>query len=432
MLDTWFSSALWPYSTLGWPERTKELDRYYPTDVLVTGFDIIFFWVARMMMMGLHFMQDVPFRTVYIHALVREAKGQKMSKSKGNVIDPLDLVDRYGADAVRFTLAALAAPGRDVKLAESRVEGYRNFVTKLWNASRYAEMNGCRYDAGFDPAMVSATVNRWIVGATNELHGRMIAALDAYRFNDAANHLYQFVWGSFCDWYLEFTKPILTGDAAAAAEKRATTGWVLREILLLLHPLAPFVTEELWHQLDFGQGLLMEERWSEARPAVADRAAKSEMEWVIEAISAIRAVRSEMNVPPASEIACEVRGADDDTVGWIAGHRDAILRMARLARLEVKSNGQAAAEQSVQIVVGSATFLLDLAGLVDFAKERARLEKDIGRVEGELAKIDAKLSKPDFIAKADPAVIEENRERREAFVDERGRLQAALDRLAGL
>src|SRR6185312_3424516 len=431
VLDTWFSSALWPFSTLGWPDATRELARYYPTDVLVTGFDIIFFWVARMMMMGLHFMRDVPFRTVYIHALVRDAKGQKMSKSKGNVIDPLELIDRFGADAVRFTLAALAAPGRDVKLAESRVEGYRNFVTKLWNAARYGEMNGCRYDAAFDPACVTATVNKWMVGATNELTGRMIAALEAYRFNDAANLLYQFVWGSFCDWYLEFTKPILTGDAAAASETRATTGWVLREILLLLHPLAPFVTEELWHQLDFGQGLLMNERWNEARPAVDDSGAKAEMEWVIEAISAIRAVRAEMNVPPASEIAAEVQGADAETARWIAVHRDAMTRMARLSRLEVNAEARAAAEDSVQIVAGSATFFLNLAGLVDFAKERARLEKDIGRVEGELAKIDAKLSKPDFLAKADPAVIEDNRERRQAFIDERGRLKAALDRLAG-
>jgi valyl-tRNA synthetase len=260
----------------------------------------------------------------------------------------------------------------------------------------------------------------------------MIAALEAYRFNDAANLLYQFVWGSFCDWYLEFTKPILTGDAAAAAaETRATSGWVLREILLLLHPLAPFVTEELWHQLDFGQGLLMSERWNEARPAVDDRGAKAEMEWVIEAISAIRAVRAEMNVPPASEIAAEVQGADAETARWIAVHRDAMTRMARLARLEVNAEARAAAKDSVQIVVGSATFFLNLAGLVDFAKERARLEKDIGRVEGELAKIDAKLSKPDFLAKADPAVIEDNRERRQAFIDEHGRLKAALDRLAG-
>jgi valyl-tRNA synthetase len=432
VLDTWFSSGLWPFSTLGWPERTKELERYYPTDVLVTGFDIIFFWVARMMMMGLHFMQDVPFRTIYIHALVRDTKGQKMSKSKGNVIDPLELIDRFGADAVRFTLAALAAPGRDVKLAESRVEGYRNFVTKLWNAARYAEMNGCRYEPAFDPARVSATVNQWIVGATNELAGRMIAALDAYRFNDAANLLYQFVWGSFCDWYLEFTKPILTGDADAAAETRATTGWVLREILLLLHPIAPFVTEELWHQLAFGQGLLMTERWADERPPVDDRGAKAEMEWVIEAISAIRAVRAEMNVPPASEIAADVQGADGQTAHWIAGHRDAITRMGRLSRLAVNEARGTQAKDAIQIVAGSATFFLNLAGLVDFAKERARLEKDIGRVEGELAKIEAKLSKPDFLAKADPAVIDENRERRQAFIDERGRLKAALDRLAGL
>jgi valyl-tRNA synthetase len=433
VLDTWFSSALWPFSTLGWPERTKELARYYPTDVLVTGFDIIFFWVARMMMMGLHFMGDVPFRTVYIHALVRDAKGQKMSKSKGNVIDPLALIDRFGADSVRFTLAALAAPGRDVKLAEPRVEGYRNFVTKLWNASRYAEMNNCRYEPGFDPAGVAATVNRWIVGATNELAGRMIAALGAYRFNDAANLLYQFVWGSFCDWYLEFTKPILTGEpSAVAAETRATTGWVLREIVLMLHPIAPFVTEELWHQLGLGSGLLMQQVWAAERPAVDDREAKAEMEWVIDAISQIRALRSEMNVPPVTEIPVTADvGAENRHPVWIATHRDAIERLARVT-LDSNSERGVASKDAVPIFVGPVTLLLNLAGLVDFAKERTRLQKDIGRVAGELAKIDAKLSKPDFLAKADPAVIEENRERRQAFMDEQGRLQAALDRLAGL
>src|SRR5690606_24219308 len=250
VLDTWFSSALWPFSTLGWPEQTPELDRYYPTSVLVTGFDIIFFWVARMMMMGLHFMKEVPFRTVYIHALVRDAKGQKMSKSKGNVIDPLDLIDRFGADALRFTLSALAAQGRDIKLSESRVEGYRNFATKLWNAARFCQMNDCRPDPAFDPKSCAQPVNRWIVGRVVETTGRVEEALAAYRFNDAANALYHFIWHEFCDWHLEFAKPTLAGeDEAAKRETRAATAWVLGRLLRLLHPIMPFLTEELWQQV---------------------------------------------------------------------------------------------------------------------------------------------------------------------------------------
>ena len=268
VLDTWFSSALWPFSTLGWPETTRELSRYYPTDVLVTGFDIIFFWVARMMMMGLHFMGEVPFRTVYIHALVRDGRGQKMSKSRGNIIDPLELIDRYGCDALRFTLAALAAPGRDIKLAESRVEGYRNFVTKLWNAARYAEMNGCALVAGFAPARCRLTVNRWIIAAAADCAAAVTAALDAYRFDEAANRLYQFVWGTFCDWYVEFTKPILQGDdPAARSETQATTAWVLGRIVHLLHPIMPFVTEEVWeHLAGESAGLLLTAPWPEFGP----------------------------------------------------------------------------------------------------------------------------------------------------------------------
>ena len=251
MLDTWFSSGLWPFSTLGWPEQTPELKRYYPGDVLVTGFDIIFFWVARMMMQGLHFMGDVPFRTVYIHALVRDERGQKMSKSRGNIIDPLDLIDRYGCDALRFTLAALASPGRDIKLAESRVESSRNFATKLWNAARYAEMSGCALQTpGFDPRGCRLTVNRWIAGATRDCAVAVTTALETFRFDEAAHRLYHFAWGTFCDWYLEFTKPILQGeDEAARAETQATTAWVLAQLVHLLHPVMPFITEELWRQL---------------------------------------------------------------------------------------------------------------------------------------------------------------------------------------
>ena len=301
VLDTWFSSALWPFSTLGWPERTPELARYYPTNVLVTGFDIIFFWVARMMMMGLHFMKEVPFETVYIHALVRDEKGQKMSKSKGNVMDPLELIDRYGADALRFTLAAMAAQGRDIKLSPQRVEGYRNFATKLWNAARFAEMNECVRQPDFDPADVKETLNRWIAGETERAARAVTAAIEGYRFNEAAGAVYEFVWGVFCDWYLELIKPILTGeDEAAKAETRATAAWVLDQILKLLHPFMPFITEELWaHMVEHGvkrRALLALSEWPQYS-GLESREADEEIGWVVRVVSEIRSVRTEMNVP---------------------------------------------------------------------------------------------------------------------------------------
>ena len=304
MLDTWFSSALWPFSTLGWPEETPELKRYYPGDVLVTGFDIIFFWVARMMMQGLHFMGDVPFRTVYIHALVRDERGQKMSKSRGNIIDPLDLIDRYGCDALRFTLAALASPGRDIKLAESRVESSRNFATKLWNAARYAEMSGCALVPDFDPRSCRLTVNRWIAGATRDCAMAVTTALETFRFDEAAHLLYHFAWGTFCDWYLEFTKPILQGDdAAARAETQATTAWVLAQLVHLLHPVMPFITEELWRQLAGEEaGMLIRAAWPDLPPELHDPEAAAEMEALIRDLSSIRSARAELRIAPGKPI----------------------------------------------------------------------------------------------------------------------------------
>jgi len=432
VLDTWFSSALWPFSTLGWPDQSpavqRDLARYYPTDVLVTGFDIIFFWVARMMMMGHAFMGDVPFRTVYIHALVRDERGQKMSKSKGNIIDPLDLIDKYGCDALRFTLAALAAPGRDVKLAASRVEGYRNFATKLWNAARYAEMNGCAPAPGFAPDKLDETVNRWIVGELAEVGARTAAAIESYRFDEAANGLYQFVWGTFCDWYLEFTKPILTGASGAAqAETRATTAWVLEQALRLLHPLMPFITEELWEQLGLaGGGPLITARWPSYEGVPRDEAAGAEMNWVVQAIAQIRAVRAEMNVPAAAQLAVAVGGAGARTQGWIATHGDAIKRIARLSAI---APGAGKAQGTAQIVVGEATLFLELAGVVDLGAERARLGREIDRLGKEIAKFEAKLANPGFRAKADPEVIADTEERRDDAAALRGRFEAALTRL---
>jgi len=431
VLDTWFSSALWPFSTLGWPEPTRELARYYPGDVLVTGFDIIFFWVARMMMMGLHFMGEVPFRTVYIHALVRDERGQKMSKSRGNIIDPLELIDRYGCDALRFTLTALAAPGRDIKLAESRVEGYRNFATKLWNAARYAQINGCAPADGFSPAQSRLTVNRWIAAATADCAAAVTASLDAYRFDEAAARLYHFVWGAFCDWYIEFTKPILQGDDdQARSETQGTMAWVLGHVLRLLHPIMPFITEELWqHFAGEGAGLLISAPWPDFPPAAADRAAAAEMEWVVAAISAVRAVRAEMNVPPASRVPLLVRDAEPAAAERLERHREHFIRLARVDRIEPAGIVPVGA---IQVVVEGATMILPLGEVVDLARERARLAKEIGKLDGEIAKFAAKLGNPQFLAKAKPEVVEEQREREADAARDRDRLRAAYDRLAAV
>ncbi|MHA7062395.1 valine--tRNA ligase [Azospirillum argentinense] len=430
VLDTWFSSALWPFSTLGWPDETPELARYYPTDVLVTGFDIIFFWVARMMMMGLHFMKDVPFRTVYIHALVRDEKGQKMSKSKGNVIDPLELIDQYGTDALRFTLTAMAAQGRDIKLAVSRVEGYRNFATKLWNAARYTQMNGVAPVPGFKPVGLSQTVNRWIVGALAEAAKKVGESIEAYKFNEAANTAYAFTWGTFCDWYLEFTKPILNGsDEAAIAETRATTAWVLDEILHMLHPLMPFITEELWEQLSTDRAnRLISARWPEHGAELVDPAARDEMDWVVRAISSVRSMRSEMNVPPAAQIELKLKDAGQESLKRLDTHRDLILRMGRLASVEPLSGP--VPKSAVQAVLDEATLILPLEGIVDLDKERARLTKEIEKLSGEIKKIDAKLSNEQFVAKAPEEVIEEQRDRRDTAEQARDKLQKALEMLA--
>ena len=427
VLDTWFSSALWPFSTLGWPEETPELARYYPTDVLVTGFDIIFFWVARMMMMGLHFMGEVPFRTVYIHALVRDEKGQKMSKSKGNIIDPLDLIGTYGADALRFTLAAQAAQGRDVKLSEARVEGYRNFTTKLWNAARFCQMNGCAPVADFRPGDCRQTVNRWILAELGAAGARVGEAIEAYRFNDAANAAYHFVWGTFCDWYLEFTKPILDGtDAAAAAETRAATAWVLDQILHLLHPFMPFVTEELWEQLaETRANRLISAAWPDYGEALADPAATDEMRFVIRLISQIRAVRAESNVPPAAKLTLLYRDAGA-AEAHLATHRDLIARLARLSDIAA---AKAPPKGAVQIVLDEATYFLPLGDVIDLAAERARLEKEIAKLDGEIARVDKKLANEKFVAKAPEAVVATERARRADAQTAREKTVAALDRL---
>jgi valyl-tRNA synthetase len=433
VLDTWFSSALWPFSTLGWPEKTKYLEHYYPTDVLVTGFDIIFFWVARMMMMGLKFMGEVPFKTVYIHALVRDERGQKMSKSKGNIVDPIATIESYGCDALRFTLTALAAQGRDIKLAQSRIEGYRNFATKLWNAARFAEMNGCKLDPKFDPAKARLTVNRWIVSSLAQSAARVTEAIEAFEFNAAADALYHFTWGTFCDWYVEFSKPILTGDDAdAKAETRAATSWVLSQIVHLLHPVMPFITEELWKNFAGDKaGMLISSRWPTLDPGLADHDAKVEMDWVVGLIAQIRTARAEMNVPPGNEILAYLTEAGTEQKEWIARHGDQIKRLARLKQIHPADAAASAKQNSIQVVVENASLLLDLAGAVDLGKERARLQKEAAAVRGELDKIAAKLGNEQFIAKAKPEAVEEQRERETNARAALNRLEAALDRIGG-
>jgi len=381
-----------------------------------------------MMMMGLHFMGDVPFRTVYIHALVRDARGQKMSKSRGNTIDPLELIDRYGADALRFTLAALAVPGRDIKLSESRVEGYRNFATKLWNAARYAQMSGCALVPDFAPENCRLTVNRWIAAAAADCTASVTAALEAYRFDEAASRLYQFVWGTFCDWYLEFTKPILQGkDPTARDETRAMTAWVLGRIVHLLHPIMPFITEEVWEQLAGDAArMLITAAWPQVPRDPLDAEASAEMEWVVQAISAIRALRAEMNVPPAARVPLLIKDADPVATQRIERHREHFARLARVDNFETVA---AVPPDGVQTVVDGATLILRLRQVVDFPKERARLGKEIGKLDTELSKIAAKLANPNFLAKAKPEVVEEQRERQMETIRDRDRLRAAYDRL---
>ncbi|MGV2111033.1 valine--tRNA ligase [Agrobacterium salinitolerans] len=436
VLDTWFSSALWPFSTLGWPEQTPELARYYPTNVLVTGFDIIPFWVVRMMQMGLHFMKDdagnpvEPFSTVYIHALVRDKNGQKMSKSKGNVIDPLELIDEYGADALRFTLAIMAAQGRDVKLDPARIAGYRNFGTKLWNATRFAEMNGVKRDPHFLSETASLTINRWILTELANTARDVTAALENFRFNDASGILYRFVWNQFCDWYLELLKPVFGGeDEKAKRESQACAAYVLDEIYKLLHPFMPFMTEELWaHTAGEGEerdDLLCLTDWPE--PEFRDDAAAAEINWLIDLVSGIRSARAEMNVPPGATASLVVVGANTSTEARLDRHAAAIRRLARADEIRA---ADVAPKGSAQIIVGEATVCLPLGNLVDLAAEQARLEKAIGKVDAEMERIDKKLSNEKFVANADPEVVAAERERKAELEVQLASLRTALTRVS--
>lgn len=428
VLDTWFSSALWPFSTLGWPEDTPEVARYYPTDVLVTGFDIIFFWVARMMMFGLKFMDDVPFRTVYIHALVRDERGQKMSKSKGNVLDPLDLIEQYGCDALRFTLTALAVPGRDVKLDPARIEGYRNFATKLWNAARFCQMNGAAIAPGYDPGACVQPVNRWLVGELVELERGLERALAAYRLDEAAGLVYRFTWNGFCDWYIEFAKPLLE-DEGSAAETRATMAWAMHVLLRLLHPFMPYISEQLWEQ--FGdEGLLLAATRPGLSDSLRDPEAAAEIGWLIRLIGELRTLRAEVNLAPAAKPLLLAKDAGPQTEARLRRHGALAQRLARLERIDLVL-GELPAD-AVSFVVDETTFGLPLKEVLDLDAERARLRKEIDKLAGEVEKIERKLGNEQFLAKAPVEVVEEQRGRRAEALQAREKLQASLARLEGL
>jgi valyl-tRNA synthetase len=428
VLDTWFSSALWPFSTLGWPEDTPEVKRYYPTNTLVTGFDIIFFWVARMMMMGLHFMKEVPFDTVYIHRLVRDEKGAKMSKSKGNVIDPLGIIDDYGADALRFTLARAAAQGHDIKLSPQLVENNRNFATKLWNAARFAEMNDATMAPGFDPRLATETLNKWIAHELAKAGREITAAIEGYKFNEAAGAAYRFVWNVYCDWYLELVKPILLGpDGIAKSETRAMVAWVRDEILKLLHPFMPFITEELWSitASEPRPKLLALTEWP-SYEGLGDARAEAEIGGIVDLITAIRSVRAEMNVSVPTPLAMARVGDQvwDRAQKWA----DVIRRMARVSEI---SRPPVFESGTIQIVVRGETVGLPLKGIIDVAAEQARLEKEVAKVDADIKRVDAKLNNPDFVKRAPEEIIDGEREKREEAEGRRAKILEALERLKG-
>ncbi len=426
VLDTWFSSALWPFATMGWPEAAGEWERRYPNDVLISGFDILFFWDARMMMQGMQFLKDVPFRTLYLHGLVRAADGAKMSKSKGNVVNPLGLIDQYGADALRFFMAAMESQGRDIKMDERRVEGYRNFATKLWNASRFCQSNGIVASATLEPPAATLAVNKWIVAETVQTIQAVDLALADYRFDGAADAIYQFVWSRFCDWYLELIKPVLQGEGVAGAdETRAVAGWVLDQILVLLHPFMPFITEELWHAMGAREYDLIVAKWPMADARALDPDAAAEIEWLIRLVSEVRAARTELNVPPGARLPVHVREASATTDARLASQAAVIARLARIDR----ADSAAPEGGALQIVVDEATFVLPLGDVIDLGAERARLTKAIAAAEKERDALAGRLGNPSFVERAKPEAVEKAKADHAEKSAEAERLTAALGRL---
>ncbi|PIE67019.1 MAG: valine--tRNA ligase [Deltaproteobacteria bacterium] len=433
VLDTWFSSALWPFSTMGWPDETPLLKKYYPTSVLVTGFDILFFWVARMMMMGIHFMKEIPFSDVYVHALVRDEAGKKMSKSKGNVIDPLNVIEKYGTDAFRFTLAAFAAQGRDVKMSEKRVDGYRHFINKLWNAARFA---GMHLDEDVKPVIDAKHISlqdRWILSRLERVTRRTEAALDGYKFNEAAGAVYQFVWHELCDWYLEAIKPTLYDDSAgeAKAATRSVLSHVLKEALILLHPFAPFVTEEIWHSLPGADGSIMKAAWPEDFQLGRDPEIESMMETAMAVITGVRNVRGEMNISPSTALTVAVQPEDAHVAEVIESNRDLIRNLARLDALSVDA-AMERPKAAATVLIGGATVYVVLEGIIDFAQEAGRLEKEIGKLVKELAGMNKKLGNEDFLSKAPADVVAGVREKHAAKLEKQQALEATLERIQSM
>ena len=427
VLDTWFSSGLWAFSTLGWPDKTEYLQTFYPTTVLVTAFDIIFFWVARMMMMSMYMMKKVPFKKAYIHGLVRDEQGRKMSKSKGNTVDPMVLIDEYGADAVRFFMAAMETQGRDINISLSRIAGYRNFATKLWNAARFGEMNQCEINENFDENKVTQAVNKWIIAKALEATKEVSDNLNAYRFSDSANAVYQFVWGTFCDWYIELIKPVLYGeDEAAKAETRATFAWVLSRILVILHPFMPFITTELWNNTAKRGVKLINAPWPEVKEA--DASAMKEVDWAIELISDIRSLRAEMNLPASAKLTVYLKDASEQSKKELKTFNQMVCSLARLEKLE-SYNGEVTPDM-VQSVFREAALLIPLKGVVDFAAERERLNKELSVLDKNLEGYARKLNNPNFVERAPAAVVEEEKRRQAEALENKAKVEAALKRIA--
>ena len=430
VLDTWFSSALWPFSTMGWPDKTRELSMFYPTSVLVTGFDILFFWVARMMMMGLHFMDQVPFHHVYLHALVRDAEGRKMSKSLGNAINPLEMIDKYGCDAMRFTLTAFAAMGRDIKLSEERIEGYRHFVNKLWNAARFALMNLPETQpAPVDLEKVQGVHHQWILHRLEMFKQEMDTALAEYRFNDAAQGGYKFLWGEFCDWYLELIKPDMQDESRKPVAQYVL--WtVLREMLILLHPIMPFVTAEIWQALPGGQGKdLALEQYPAPRPGCVKPVESERMEFVQGVIVAVRTIRSELNISPSLRLKTLMQPVDEAQAGVLRDADEMIRTLARLEELVIDAAAQAP-KASASGVVQGCQIIVPLSGAVDLAGELARLDKEMGKLDKELNAIGLKLANESFVARAPVEVVQRERDRAAQMADARSKLEILRARFA--
>jgi valyl-tRNA synthetase len=427
VLDTWFSSALWPFSTMGWPEKTDLLKTFYPTSCLVTGFDILFFWVARMMMMGIHFMDEVPFKDVYVHALVRDEDGKKMSKSKGNVIDPLVVIEKYGTDAFRFTLTAFAVMGRDVKMSERRVEGYRHFVNKLWNAARFTLMHVTEAGGPIDRDQLELP-DRWILSRLSQVTDTVTSALEAYKFNEAAATLYNFIWHEFCDWYLEAIKPVLYDENSVQRAHTLNVLWrVLKDTLVLLHPIMPFVTEEIWSKLPGAEGSIMNADFPVNGNGVdRDIAAEDEMKLVIGVITGVRNIRGEMNLTPNLKLDVQVQTADDNQRQWLDTGTDLICNLAKIDNLSITGPGDKP-KTSAAVIVDGVSVLVNLEGIIDFAKESARLEKEINKLSKEISGMEKKLANEGFLSKAPAAVVAGVREKHEALTEKRNKQQGSLD-----